>query len=216
MRLVLVEDHHVVRVALATLLAQDEEFNVVGEACDARTAYDVVDKLNPDVVLVDVHLPGSNGIAVTRELVRRDKKRKVLLLTMRVDERFAAQGLAAGARGYAAKEDSPDELRRALRQVVAGEPYLSPRLSPQAVRLFWAKKGASEANPLGDLSPCELEVFDMLVHGYDNAAVAAHMCISAKTVDTHRTKIMRKLDVHSLAELIRFATRHGVASDLDL
>jgi two-component system response regulator NreC len=216
MRLVLVEDHHVVRVALAALLGQDEEFTVVGEANDARTAYDAVERLNPDLVLVDVHLPGSNGIAVTRELVRRDKKRKVLLLTMRVDERFAAQGLAAGARGYAAKEDSPDELKRALRQVSAGEVYLSPRLSPQAVRLFWAKKGASEANPLGDLSPRELEVFDMLVHGYDNAAVAAHMCISAKTVDTHRTKIMRKLDVHSLAELIRFATRHGVASDLDL
>jgi len=216
MRLVLVEDHHVVRVALAALLAQDQEFSVVGQASDARTAYDVVEKHDPDVVVVDVHLPGSNGIAVTRELVRREKKRKVLLLTMRVDERFAAQGLAAGARGYAAKEDSPDELRHALRQVARGEPYLSPRLSSDAVRLFWAKKGASEGNPLGDLSPRELEVFDMLVHGYDNAAVAAHMCISAKTVDTHRTKIMRKLDVHSLADLIRFATRHGVASDLDL
>ncbi len=212
MRMVLVEDHVLVRVALAALLGQDEDLVVVGQAEDARTAYDVVENCDPDVVLLDVQLPGSNGIAATRELIRRSHSRKVLLFSMHVDERLAAQGLAAGARGYAVKSDSPDELRTGLRQVAAGERWLSPQLRHDLVRTLWTKKGASYDNPVGDLSPRELEVFDMLVRGYDNLAVAAHLCISAKTVETHRTKIMRKLDVHSIADLVRFATLHGVAA----
>jgi DNA-binding NarL/FixJ family response regulator len=215
MRLVLVEDHQVIRAALIALLAQDDDLVVVGEAGDAHTAYQVVDERDPEVVLVDVHLPGPNGVALTRELVRRAPHRKVLLFSMHVDERFAAQGLAAGARGYAAKSDSPAELRTALRQVAAGERYLSPRLRPDVVRLLWTKKGASPDNPIGDLSSRELEVFDLLVRGYDNNGLAAHLCISAKTVETHRARIMRKLGVHSLADLVRFANKHGVAIDVD-
>jgi two-component system response regulator NreC len=189
---------------------------VVGEATDARSAYEVVESVQPDVVLVDVGLPGVNGIAVVRELVRRDRQRKALVLTMHTEEEFVAQALAAGAVGYALKHQPHREVFDAIREVAGDKVYLSPRISRIVVDdyLRMQRGDRAQSGPLALLSPREREVFDMLVRGYTNEGVARHLSISVKTVETHRAHILKKLRLHSIAELIRFAARHGLVSNL--
>jgi DNA-binding NarL/FixJ family response regulator len=209
---VLVDDHSLFRAALTLWLARNE-VTVVGEAADATAAYPIVERTRPDVVIVDLHLPGSDGITVIRELVRRCKEQRVLLLTMRADERFAALALKAGAHGYALKADDPEELCRALNAVAAGERYVAPSLSTETARLLALPNGAFESNLVGDLSRREREVFDLLARGFEARNVATQLCISVKTVDTHRTRILRKIGVHSTSALILFAVRHGLLSE---
>ena len=212
LRVVLVDGHPLFRASL-TLWLYARDVIVVGEAGDACSAYPVVDRTEPDVVISDLHLPGSDGIAAVRELVRRCRRRKVLMLTMRGDARFAATALNAGASGYALKGDEPDELMRALATMATGERYVSPRLWADTMRLLSAKRGRFASEPIGDLSAREREVFDLLARGFEARAIAAELCISIKTVDTHRTRIMRKLGLHSTAALILFAVRHALSSE---
>jgi two-component system response regulator NreC len=200
------------RAGMALWLARNE-VTVVGEAADATEAYPLVDRLQPDLVIADLHLPGSDGVAMVRELVRRRKQQRVLVLTMRADARFAALALRAGASGYALKADTPEELRRALAAVSAGEHYVAPRLSGETARLLAMRSNGFDHSLIGDLSAREREVFDLLARGFEARAVAAQLCISVKTVDTHRTRIMRKLGVHSSAALILFAVRHDLVSE---
>jgi DNA-binding NarL/FixJ family response regulator len=212
MRVVLVDDHGLFRASLALWLAR-HDVTVVGEAAEATAAYPIVDATQPDVVVVDLHLPGSDGIAAVRELVRRCRQQRVLVLTMRSDARFAALALSAGACGYALKADEPEELRRALDAVMAGERYVAPSLQRETARLMSLRKQPFDSGLVGDLSAREREVFDLLARGFDARSVAAQLCISIKTVDTHRTRIMRKLGVHSTAALILFAVRHDLVSE---
>jgi DNA-binding NarL/FixJ family response regulator len=212
-RIVLTDDHLLFREGLSAALRHDPAFEVVGEADDARAAYTIVDAAQPDVVVVDVGLPGTNGIALVRELVRRDRRRRVLVLTMHAEEDFAAQAFAAGAVGYALKHQSLDEIKAAIGEVCAGRRYCAPRLDRALVDEALMSRRAGDG-PLAMLSAREREVFDMLVRGYSNRGVAEQLAISAKTVDTHRTRIMRKLGIHSIAELVRYAARHHLLSDL--
>jgi DNA-binding NarL/FixJ family response regulator len=209
---VLVDDHALCRAGMALWLARNE-VTVIGEASDATEAYPLVDRLQPDLVIADLHLPGSDGIAMVRELLRRRRQQRVLVLTMRADARFAALALRAGAAGYALKADDPDELRRALAAVAAGERYLAPRLASETTRLLALRRNGFDNSLIGDLSAREREVFDLLARGFEARAVATQLCISVKTVDTHRTRIMRKLGVHSSAALILFAVRHDLVSE---
>lgn len=212
LRVVLVDDHSLFRAALAVWLAR-HGVTVVGQASDATSAYPVVDQAQPDIVLVDLHLPGSDGIAVVRELVRRCKRQRVLVLTMRADARFSTMALKAGACGYALKADEPDELRRALTAVAEGKRYIAPSIAGETTRLLALRNSGSESNVVGDLSNREREVFDLLARGFEARAVATQLSISIKTVDTHRTRIMRKIGVHSTSALILFAVRHDLISE---
>jgi two-component system response regulator NreC len=216
LRLVLVDDHQLFREGFAVLLQREPDLTVVGEAADARAAYEVVEATLPDVVLVDVGLPGVNGIAVVRELVRRERQRKVLVLTMHAEEEFVAQALAAGAAGYALKHQPHREVFDAIREVAGDKVYLSPRISRIVVDdyLRMQRGERAQSGPLACLSPREREVFDMLVRGYTNDGVGSHLAISVKTVETHRAHILKKLRLHSIAELIRFAARHNLVSNL--
>jgi DNA-binding NarL/FixJ family response regulator len=199
------------------MLEKDGGVTIVGEAEEARAAYELVEATDPDVVVVDIALPGSNGIAVVRELVRRQRKRRVLVLTMHTEEDFAAQAFAAGAAGYALKHQPLREIVDAIREVAAGRTYCAPRIRREVVEeMLRSPRDRVSGGPLGVLSAREREVFDMLVRGYTNDAVATHLSISIKTVETHRTRILRKLHAHSMAELIRFAARHQLLSDLPL
>jgi DNA-binding NarL/FixJ family response regulator len=215
LKVALVDDHQLFREGLRAVLANQPDLTVVGEASDAREAYTVVDTTQPDVVVLDVALPGVNGIAAARELTRREPRRKILVLSMHVGEDYVARALSAGATGYALKEQSAGELVEAIRAVARGQAYLSPRISRFVVEdyLRLRRGEGGTAGPLGALSAREKEVFDLLVRGFSNDGIAGQLCISVKTVETHRAHILRKLRVHSIAELIRFAARHGLVCD---
>jgi DNA-binding NarL/FixJ family response regulator len=218
-RLVLVEDHRLFRECLRERLGRERDLKVIGEAEDARGALRLVERDPPDLVLIDIGLPGTNGIAVVRELVRRNAEQKTMLLTMHTSPEYVADGLRAGARGYAIKSQTTDEVIAGVRAVLSGGSYLSPQLDRAAVdRLLARSHGASPAGapgPVGRLSPREREIFDMLARAFTNDDVAKELSISVRTVETHRQHIFSKLRVHSLAELMRFAARHHLVSDLD-
>jgi len=215
MRIVLVDDHALFRASLKTLLAAEPALEVVGEAGDAREAYRVVESLKPDLVLLDIGLPGVNGVSTTRELTRRDPRCKILVLTQHSSEDFVAQALSAGALGYALKHQTPREIIDAIHAVARGERYLSPRLERGAVDQLLRLKQRSRGGegPTDALSVREREIFDLLVRGYSNGDIGAQLCISVKTVETHSAHVLKKLGAHSMVELLRFAARHGLLHD---
>ena len=206
LRIVIIDDHPVYRAGLRAVLSRDE-FEVVAEAGDALAGFAAVESTQPDMVLVDESLPGADGITAARELLRRDPNRRVMVVSMNADESAAADALEAGARGYFGKDQPIEDLRRAVRAVAEGHRYLPPALSARAIetRLRRGRNG-----PLGLLSRREREVFELLVRGFTNELVASHLRISRRTVETHRSRILKKLHVHSAVELIRLAVRHGL------
>jgi DNA-binding NarL/FixJ family response regulator len=212
-RVALVDDHQLFREGLKALLTQQPDLTVVAEASDARQAYGMIEAIHPDVVVLDVGLPGVDGIAAARELRRRVPDGHVLILTMHDrqhdGERYAAAALAAGAAGYALKSQAPASLFDAIRAVARGETYVSPQLSVESVRAQM-RGGFTSTGPLAALSPREREVFDLIVRGFSNPGVATELCISVKTVETHRARIHRKFGVHSVAELVRYAALNGL------
>lgn len=215
LRLALVDDHRLFREGLRAVLAREPDLEVAGEAEDARGAYELVEQAQPDVVLMDVGLRGMNGIAATRELARRRAPGRVLMLTMHAGEDFVAQAFTAGAAGYALKSQSSPEIVEAVRVVARGRAYLCPQISRLAVEDFLRGRRDEEHDPgpCDTLSPREREIFDLLVRGHSNAMVAKELCISVKTVETHRAHILKKLHVHSMVELLRFAARHDLIAE---
>jgi len=207
-RVVVVESRQMWREALTALLGHEQDLLVVADASNARSCYETVERLDPDVVLMDAHLPEIDGISATRELVRRSDRRRVIIVSGAINEHIAAQAMAAGARGYLAQDDSAEELITSLRHVAQGERHLSSRLRVEAVN---ALLDSGSAEPIDRLSRRERNVFDLLVRGQDNGAIATDLRISIRTVETHRAAIMRKLDLHSLADMVRFAALHGVS-----
>ena len=212
---VVVDDHDLFRAGLRALLAGTSDLQVVGEARTARQAYTVIEATKPDVVVLDVSLAGTDGIAVTRELVRRGVGCRVLMLTMHAVPDCAVRALQAGATGYALKDEPADAALRAIRATAAGERYLSPRLPVAEIEeQLQTRRSAPTAGtpPLQGLSRREREIFAMVVRGMANRKIATELCISVKTVETHRAHINKKLGVHSGTELVRLAALYGVIS----
>jgi two-component system response regulator NreC len=205
-RIILVEDHQLLRACLRSLFATEATFHVVGEAANAEEAFDRVRSSEHDLVIVDISLLGPmNGIALMRELRRRGEKDRILVLTMHEHTDFVLDAFASGANGYALKAQSPGEIFEAIRVTAAGGRYLAPKIAPVVKDIERRPR-----HTLGTLSPREREIFALLVQGYSNARVASHFLISIKTVETHRTRIMRKLEAHNIGDLVRFAARHGL------
>lgn len=205
--LALIDDHPVYRAGLRAVLSGESDLRVVAEAGDAQAGYAAVEWAQPDLVLLDVALPGPDGVTAARELMRRDPKRRLLMVSMRVEEHTVADALFAGALGYAGKDQPVDELLQAVRTVAQGGTYLPPRVSAEGIE---ARLRSRRPGPVGLLSAREREVFDLLVRGFNNAQAAAQLTISRRTVETHRSRILKKLHVHSAVELLRFAARHGL------
>lgn len=208
MRIALVDDHPLFRSGIRTILSSQPDFDVVAEASDARQAYQVAESAHPELMVIDLNLPGVDGLSVTREVLRRVPQIKVLILSMYTDEMHAARALAAGALGYAMKTQPGEELMEAVRCVARGERYVPSTLSVSMLDVHRRAAGR-DAGPLGALSPREREIFGLLVRGLSNRSIARELSISVKTVETHRTHIHEKLGVHSIAQLIHFAAVNG-------
>ena len=203
-RLLLVEDHTIVREGLRALLSRYDNVEVVGEARDGVEALEQVDKLHPDIVLMDVAMPRMNGMEATRLIHERHPETKVIILTQYSDKYYVRSLLKAGATGYILKDVLGDELIRAITTVMGGEPYVHSAVSGEVVRMV--------QEPAASLSPREQEILELIVKGYKNTELAEILSLSIKTVDWHRTNVMRKLGVHNLAELIRYAYDHGLVT----
>ncbi len=210
-RLLLVDDHAVVRSGLRMLLSGHEEMEIVGEAGSAMEALQEAERSRPDVILMDIGLPDKTGIEATREIKRKFPDVNVVALTIHEDEEYFFQMLDAGASGYVPKRAAPEELLTAIRAAAAGEVYLYPSLAKLLVRDYLnADRPAEEKLNLDGLTDREREVLTHLAEGASNDEIAAALVISPKTVERHRENIMRKLNLHSRSELVRYAIRKGI------
>ncbi len=214
MRVALISSEPVFRLGFRALIESSGDLQVVADATDARSGIEEVERQQPDVLVIDVSLVGMNGLAATREVKRRAPRTPVLLVADWGRERDALEALTAGAGGLALKTDRADELLEAIRRVGHGQLYVAPAFRQfstlEAVRLARAKRPALSSDVLRGLSPREREVFDLVVRGWRNAIISQELGISIKTVDTHRTRIHRKLGCRSGAELIRFAAENDL------
>jgi DNA-binding NarL/FixJ family response regulator len=203
--LLLADDHQLVRQSLISLL-EHEGFNVVGEASDGRTAVRLVQELSPEIAVLDMVMPGLNGIDAARQIQRVSPRTKSILVTMYAERQYVVQAMRAGIRGYVLKSQGARDLIQAIREVHNGAVYLSPKVSELAVDLSLGRAEA-EADPL---SPREREVVQLIAEGLTTKEVASVLGISVKTAEAHRINSMRKLDVHETASLVRYAVRQGL------
>jgi len=209
-RLLLVDDHAVVRSGLRMLLENERDVAIVGEASFAAEAMDLASSLKPNVILMDIGLPDLSGIEATREIKKRMPDVSVVALTIHEDEEYFFKMLEAGASGYVPKRAAPEELLTAIRAAASGQVYLYPSLAKLLVRDFLDGGRASLEQASSDLTDREQEVLTYLAEGANNSEIAASLVISPKTVARHRENIMRKLNLHSRAELVRYAIRKGI------
>jgi two-component system response regulator NreC len=211
----LVDDGELFREGLRLLLQSQPDFQILAEAAKAEEALQRLDTLAPDVVIVAGELDGVGGAALTRELVRRAPRLRVLILSTRHDDEGVHQALAAGARGIALKTQPSSQVFAAVRAVAAGHAYLAPPISQVVLQdhLRLRRGEPAPAGPCEALSRRERDVFELLVRGHSNRHIARFLGISPKTVETHRAHVLRKLGVHSIVDLIRFAARHQLPLD---
>lgn len=210
-RLLLVDDHAVVRSGLNMLLGSESDVEVVGEASTAKEAIQATDQVRPDVILMDIGLPDLSGIDATREIKKRFPNVAVVALTIHEDEEYFFKMLEAGASGYVPKRAAPDELLTAIRAAASGEVYLYPSLAKLLVKDYLTQEHpADEKANLDGLTDREREVLTYLAEGASNDQIGAALVISPKTVERHRENIMRKLNLHSRSELVRYAIRKGI------
>ncbi len=207
-RVLLVDDHPVVRKGLSSCLAQHGQLLIVGEAADGLEAVAKAKALLPDIVLLDIDMPNMSGLAVT-EILRKDLPQiKVLILSMHQRADYLLRILQSGARGYVSKETPPEDLVKAIERVNAGESFFSPEITRLALNQFVQGKG--QGTELGELTNREREVLVLIAEGFSNKDIANSFGVSVRTVETHRERIMRKLEIHSVAGLTRLAIAKGL------
>lgn len=212
--ILLADDHKIIREGLRALIRQQKNMAVVAEAEDGREAVNLAREHGPDVVIMDVAMPGLNGMEATRQILSDVPDTRIIALSMHSDRRFVAEMLKAGARGYLLKDSAFEEMVMAVKEVMAGKTYLSPTVAGMVVddyvRRISVPAGTDTSIPR--LTPREREVLQMIAEGKSTKEVAAELTISVKTVETFRRQIMNKLDIHNIAELTKFALREGLTS----
>lgn len=209
--LILADDHAVVRSGLRMLLEAQQEIEILAEAENGREAVSLTRTHNPDVILMDIQMPDLNGIEATKQIKEHAPETAILALTMHEDEGYFFEMLHAGASGYVPKRAAPDELLSAIRTVARGEVFLYPSLATRLVKDFLDREGTEEQPQIYDqLTPREREVLIQIAEGYSNPEIAENLVISVKTVDRHRENIMRKLNMHSRIDLVKYAIRTGL------
>ena len=212
-RIVLADDHRIVREGFRALLDAQKDFEVIGETGDGLEAIRLVEKLKPDVLLVDMMMPALNGLEVTRQITQRGLPAKVVVLSMHSNEAYVLEAMKNGAAAYVLKDATSADLIRAVREAVAGRRYLSPPLSERAIEVYLQKARTTETLDRYDtLTTREREVLHLSAEGHTNAEIAARLFISPRTVETHRANLMHKLGLRSHTDLIRYALRRGILS----
>lgn len=205
-RILLADDHVMVRQGFRMILAAQPDMEIVGEAGNGREAVELAERLQPDVVVMDVAMPELNGIEATRRLAASSPRTRVLALSMYKDSVYVREILRAGARGYLLKDAIDRDLLAAVRSVAGGEGYLSPTVSDAVLSDY--RRHVSD--PLDLLTSREREILQLIAEGKTNKDIASALKLSVYTVDAHRGRIMEKLNLHSVGELVRFALRHGL------
>ena len=210
LRILLADDHTVVRQGLRKVLEERPEWQVVAEAGDGRDAVRLAEEFRPDVAVVDVAMPLLNGIEATRQITKRAPQTKVLVLSMYSDEAYVTQMLKAGAKGYLLKDSADVDLLQAVQAVSQGKSFFSPAVARLMSDDYARQRGENLVDRYESLSEREREIFQLVAEGKTNKEIAALLFISPSTVETHRARIMEKLDLHSAAEIVLYAVRRGV------
>jgi DNA-binding NarL/FixJ family response regulator len=206
---VIADDHEIVRHGVRSLLEAEGSYKVVAEACDGLAAAQAVEKLKPDVLIVDLHMPRLSGLEVLKQARASSPRTKVVILTMHKDEPYVIEALRAGASAYLLKGSETLEIKAALKEVLAGRRYLSAPLSEWAISVL-TNKGGDESEPLGRLTRREMEVIQLAAEGMSTSEIAEKLFISARTCETHRANFMTKLGLQTQTDLVRFAIRKGL------
>jgi DNA-binding NarL/FixJ family response regulator len=209
--IVLADDHQLVRGGVRSLLESLPGATIVGETGDGREALELIEKHRPDVILLDITMPGLSGLEVAARVAAISPRTKVVILTMHAGETYVAQALRAGIAGYLLKDSAIAELEVALEAVSRGETYLSPAVTSRVVTSFLSGQGPP-AGPLEGLTARQREVLQLIAEGRSTKEIAVQLGVSIKTIETHRTQIMERLDIHDIAGLVRFAIRAGLVS----
>jgi len=210
-RVFIVEDHTLLRAGLRSLLTQDQELEIVGEADNGRDAIRAIGTLVPDLVLMDISMPGMNGIEAMLDIKRRNPEIRILILTIHKTEEYIHESLRAGADGYILKDATQDELRVAIRSVLGGKTYLSPDISGKVIHGFLGTgKTSISASNWDTLTHREREVLKLIAEGHPNKYIADYLCLSIKTVEKHRSNLMKKLDLHNASRLTSYAIEKGL------
>ncbi|HWQ53104.1 MAG TPA: response regulator transcription factor [Bryobacteraceae bacterium] len=212
-RILLADDHGVVRKGLRFLLESEPGLEVVGEAADGRQAVDLAAELKPDIIVMDIAMPRLNGIEATRQIVRDHPETAIIMLSMHSDEEYLVRTLSAGAKGYLLKDSAEGDLVRAIHSVSAGQPYFSPAIAKTLLDDYLRhlqQRGLTDSYDL--LTDREKEVLQLLAVGKTNKDIATILDLSPYTVETHRTHIMQKLDLHNTAEIVLYAVRKKIVA----
>lgn len=210
-RLLLADDHLLIRASLRSLLSEFPGIEVVAEASDGREALELVGRHQPDVVLMDISMAGLNGLEATRLIRKEHPNTHVIVLSMHASERHVLQALRAGAQGYILKESAPRELELAIDSVARGKLFLSPSISRQVIEVFLGQMGET-ADPLDQLTPRQREILQLIAEGHSSKQIAHRLEASVKTIESHRASLMERLDIHDIAGLVRYAIRQGLVS----
>jgi two-component system response regulator NreC len=210
-RVLLAEDHTVVRQGLRRILESDPEIEIGGEVGDGRSAVESAKRLRPTVVVIDIGLPGLNGIEATSQIMKSTTGVAVLILSMHSDDIYVRQALKAGAKGYLLKDSEDLDLIKAVKSVARGGSYFSPSISKVLLDGYLSDSGSgSSEDALSRLTGREREVLQLISEGKTNKEIARVLSLSINTVESHRKHVMEKLDLHNTADLVRFAVRHGM------
>jgi DNA-binding NarL/FixJ family response regulator len=209
----LADDHQVVLEGLKALLSVEPDLKVIGEANDGLSVLPLVEKLQPTVLVLDLMMPGMNGLEVTRQLHDKSPSTRIVVLSMHANEAYVAEALRNGASGYVLKHAPGVELVRAIRSVTEGKRYLSPPLTEEALERWALQSSGGELDPYDTLSSRERQVLQLAAEGLTNSEIGDKLTIGKRTVETHRANLMRKLALKSHAELVRYAIRRGLVSN---
>jgi DNA-binding NarL/FixJ family response regulator len=217
-RVLIADDHALVRAGMRVLLGQVPEVDVIAEASDGRETLHLIATHQPDVVLMDITMPGLNGLEATVRVAKEFPRVRVIILSMHAVEEYVLQALHAGASGYLLKHAAPVELGLAVKAVVRGETYLSPPISKVVIDKYLQRtRGEPDHSwatsmPYGQLTSRQREILQLIAEGHTTKDIAQCLNLSARTVETHRTELMQRLDIHDVAGLVRYAIRTGLAS----
>jgi len=211
-KIILADDHKIIREGLRSLIEKQPDMEVIAEAQDGLTTVNLVQKLQPDVVIMDIGMPEMNGIDATTKITTEYKTVKVIALSMHSDRRFVMQMLKAGAAGYLLKDSAFEELVSAIHAVIAKQHYLSQKITDVVVQEYLQNLPRNESTVFTVLTAREREVLQLIAEGKSTKQIASALNVSVKTIETHRQQIMEKLDMHSIAQLTKYAIREGLTS----